>query len=147
MKTALMLTAILISISAIGAEETTASEKQIAQLEFDLGQAMIQRDISTLSKLVADEWTIQQDSDQLGTKAGFINDIQSRKLVVTRFNIHDLRIRVLGTVAVVQAFDDEDSFYDGKDGSGTYSWLDVWVQRQGQWVSIATQLTKVRQKH
>jgi ketosteroid isomerase-like protein len=63
--------------------------------------------------------------------------------VVTMFRIHDIHVHVLGNVAYVQAFDDEESSYKGKSNNGTYNWLDVWVNRDGHWVSVATQLTKV----
>jgi hypothetical protein len=50
---------------------------------------------------------------------------------------------VLGNVAFVQGFDDEESSYKGKPSNGTYNWLDVWEKRGGRWVSVATQLTRV----
>ena len=128
------------------AKDAPTPETKIAAFEADLGQAMIHKDIATLSNLVADDWTIQDASGSMGTKAGFINDVKSGKLVVTSFKIHDLHVRVLGNVAFVQAFDDETSSYEGKENSGTYNWLDVWVNRDGHWVSVATQLTKVEPK-
>ena len=73
---------------------------------------MIHKDIATLSALVGDDWTIQDKSGSMGTKAGFINDVKSGKLVVTSFKLHDLHVRVLGNVAFVQAFDDEISSYE-----------------------------------
>ncbi len=134
----------LACVAASAAQKT--SEAEIADLEVELGQAMIHKDVDRLSTLVGDEWTIQQDSEQLGSKAGFIGDIRSGTLVVKSFKLHNARIHVFGEIAVVQAFDDEVSSYGGKDGSGTYSWMDVWRKRDGRWISIATQLTKVRSK-
>jgi ketosteroid isomerase-like protein len=57
----------------------------------------------------------------MGTKAGFINDVKSGKLVVISFRLHDVHVHVHGNVAFVQGFDDETSFYEGKENSGTYS--------------------------
>jgi len=129
------------------AQDAAATEKKIAEYEDALGQAMIHKDVATLQKLVADDWTIQNDSRTLGTKDAFINDVKSGALVVTSFRIHDVRVHVVGNVAYIQAFDDETSSYKGKDNSGTYSWLDVWESRNGRWVSVVTQLTKVEAKH
>jgi Domain of unknown function (DUF4440) len=135
----------LLATTAVAKDAPTTEEK-IAGYEADLGQAMIQRDIATLQKLVGDDWTIQSDSGTMGTKAGFINDVKSGTLVVTSFKLHDLHVRVLGNVAFVQGFDDEKSSYNGKTNSGTYNWLDVWENRNGRWVSVATQLTRVATK-
>jgi ketosteroid isomerase-like protein len=122
------------------------TEQKIADYEAALGQAMIHKDVATLSNLVADDWTIQSDSGSTGTKAGFIDDVKSGALVVTTFKLHDLHVHVLGNVAFVQGFDDEESSYKGKSSNGTYNWMDVWVNRNGHWVSVATQLTRVEAK-
>ncbi|RSL14974.1 uncharacterized protein DUF4440 [Edaphobacter aggregans] len=132
---------------AAAAKDVPATEKKITDFEASLGQAMIDKNIATLSNLVADDWTIQNDSGTIGTKAGFINDVKSGALVVTSFKLHDVHVRVLGNVAFVQGSDDEISSYKGKVNSGTYNWLDVWENRDGRWVSVATQLTKVETKH
>jgi ketosteroid isomerase-like protein len=138
-----ILAASLLFTHTATAQDTQTTEQKITDYEAALGQAMIQKDVATLSTLVADDWTIQNDSGALGTKSGFIDDVKSGALVVTSFRLHDLHVRVLGNVAFVQGFDDEESAYKGKASSGTYNWLDVWVNRDGHWVSVATQLTKV----
>jgi ketosteroid isomerase-like protein len=125
------------------AMDVPAAEKTINDSEAALGVAMIHKDIATLDKLVGDDWTIQSESGTMGTKASFIDDVRSGALVVRSFRLHDVHVRVLGDVAFVQAFDDEVSSYKGKDNSGTYNWLDVWQRREGRWVSVATQLTRV----
>jgi ketosteroid isomerase-like protein len=141
-----ILAASILFTYAAAAKHVSPTEKKITDLEAALGQAMIHKDIATLSSAVADDWTIQSDSGAMGTKTGFIDDIRSGALVVTTFKLHDLHVRVLGNVAFVQGFDDETSSYKGKDNSGTYNWLDVWENRGGRWVSVATQLTKVETK-
>ncbi len=138
----ILAASLLLSGMAV-AKDPGATEKKIADLEVALGQAMIHKDLATLSTLVADDWTIQSESGTMGTKAAFLNDVKSGALVVTTFKIHDVHVHVLGNVAYIQAFDDEQSSYKGHDNSGTYNWLDVWENRDGHWVSVATQLTRV----
>ncbi len=121
-------------------------QNNCSSYEAAVGQAMKQRDTVTLSKLVADDWTIQSESGTMGTKAGFIEDVRSGALVVTSFKLHDVHVRVIWNVAFVQGFDDEVSSYKGKSSNGTYNWMDVWENRGGQWVSVATQLTRVSAK-
>lgn len=127
-----------------GTEDAAAVQQKIIGLEAALGEAMIHKDTATLNRLVSDQWTIQSDSGVMGTKSGFVGDVQSGALVVKVFKLHDLHVTVLGDVAFVQGFDDEESSYKGAINSGTYNWLDVWQRRDGQWVSLATQLTKVK---
>jgi ketosteroid isomerase-like protein len=144
MKRMIGLFAVCILLTCVAAAmDVPAAEKTINDSEAALGVAMIHKDITTLDKLVGDDWTIQSESGTMGTKASFIDDVRSGALVVRSFRLHDVHVRVLGDVAFVQAFDDEVSSYKGKDNSGTYNWLDVWQRREGRWVSIATQFTRV----
>ncbi|MBB5326602.1 nuclear transport factor 2 family protein [Tunturiibacter gelidoferens] len=134
---------ILLTGVAAAAMDVPTAETTINDAEAALGVAMIHKDLATLDRLVGRDWTMQSDSGTMGTKAGFLNDVRSGALIVKSFKLHDVHVRVLGDVAFVQAFDDEVSSYKGKDNSGTYNWLDVWEKRDGRWVSVATQLTKV----
>jgi ketosteroid isomerase-like protein len=138
----LWFASVLVLVGSTKAQEASP-DNRILENEKALGQAMIHRDVATLSRLVADDWTIQSEGGSTGTKAGFIDDVKTRRLVVSSFNLHDMHVRVFGDVAILQGADDEISSYDGKANNGTYNWLDVWVKRDGQWISVATQLTRV----
>jgi ketosteroid isomerase-like protein len=138
----LWFVSVLLLVGSTMAQEASP-EGKILENEKALGQAMIHRDLATLSRLVADDWTIQSEGGSTGTKSGFIDDVKTRRLVVSSFNLHDMHVRVFGDVAILQGADDEISSYDGKANNGTYNWLDVWVKRDGQWISVATQLTRV----
>ena len=128
---------------AHSATSARADEKAIIALEHELGRAMIKRDVAALSRIVGDDWVCQTASGVSG-KAHFIGDIAKGKLVMKKFVLHDVHVRVFGDVAYLMAADDEVSSYAGVDGSGTYNWLDVWKKRNGRWVSVASQVTKVR---
>jgi ketosteroid isomerase-like protein len=137
----LAVTALSATALQISAQDSEAAKNEIIALETELGRAMIHRDTATLQRIVADEW-ICQGATGISTKASFISDVEQRKLVVTKFVLHDIRVRVFGDVAYLIGADDETSSYAGTDNSGTYNWLDVWTKRDGHWVSVATQITK-----
>jgi hypothetical protein len=52
-------------------------------------------------------------------------------------------VKVLGNVAVVQGTNTEKSTStNGKDSSGKYAWMDVFVRRDGKWVIVRSQSTE-----
>jgi hypothetical protein len=57
-----------------------------------------------------------------------------------------MKVRIFGDVAVVTGSDDEKSSYKGKDTSGHYVWIDVFVKRKGKWQAVASQSTLVPAK-
>lgn len=144
---ALLLPILASSMMVASPVENTVGDKadaaRIVSLERALGRAMIARDTRTLSRIVGDDWLCQGASG-ISTKKSFVDDVATGKLVVRRFVLHDVHVRVMGNVAYLMAADDETSAYAGVDNSGTYNWLDVWQKRGGRWVSVATQITKVR---
>jgi len=46
--------------------------------------------------------------------------------------------------AVVQGSDTEKSMTNGKDSSGKYVWMDVFVKRDGKWVAVRSESTIVK---
>ena len=78
-----------------------SAEQIVAAQEFALGEAMIHKDVDTLSRLIADDWAMQGETGA-GTRAAFIADIRSGRLVVRSFKIHDMRVHVVGSLAWVQ---------------------------------------------
>ncbi|WP_353065692.1 nuclear transport factor 2 family protein [Tunturibacter psychrotolerans] len=143
MKRMIGLFAVNILLTCVAGTMDVPAETTINDSEAALGEAMFHKDLTTLDRLVGGDWTIQSDSGTMGTKAGFLDDVRSGALIIKSFRLHDVHVRVLGDVAFVQGFDDEVSSYKGKDNSGTYNWLDVWQRRDGRWVSVASQLTRV----
>jgi hypothetical protein len=53
-------------------------------------------------------------------------------------------VKVLGNVAVVQGSDTEKSLTNGKDTSGKWVWMDVFVKREGAWVVVRSQSAMVQ---
>jgi len=57
---------------------------------------------------------------------------------------HDVHVRLMHGIGIVQGMDDEKSTFKGKDTSGTYTWMDVFEMRDGKWQAVASQVTKVK---
>ena len=55
-------------------------------------------------------------------------------------DIEDVRIRVLGDVALIHARTNY-TLGDGRHGSGRYT--DVWALRDGRWVAVAAHVTRL----
>jgi hypothetical protein len=53
-------------------------------------------------------------------------------------------VKVMGSVAVVQGSDTEKSTTKGKDTSGKWIWMDVFVKRDSKWVAVRSQSAKVK---
>ncbi len=118
-------------------------EKTITDIEARWSEAMKAKDSAALTAIMAPDWHGQNGEKLRVDRAEAIAVMTSPDMVVHSVRNHDVMVRVFGTVAVAQGADDETSSYKGKDISGTYSWTDVFEQRDGKWVVVASQSTKL----
>jgi ketosteroid isomerase-like protein len=115
----------------------------VKQLEHDWVDAAKAADTDKLGQILADDWTAIGFDGSKGTKQGLIADMKSGKQKLESFEFGPMDVKVLGNVAVVQGSDTEKSTTNGKDSSGKYAWMDVFVKRDGKWVAVRSETAKV----
>lgn len=116
------------------------------QLENDWGDAVSRGDPSKLERIIADDWTGRYPFYVL-TKAQELELIKSGDIKVQSVTTSDLKVRLFGDVAVVTGTDDaKGSYHKGKDVSGRYLWMDVFVKCSGRWQVVASEETLVMSK-
>lgn len=116
----------------------------VKQLEHDWTDAAKAGDADKLSQILADDWTgIGYDGSKL-TKQSLLADVKSGASKLESFEFGPMDVKVLGSVAVVQGSDTEKSTTKGKDSSGKWVWMDVFVKRDGKWVVVRSQSAMVK---
>jgi hypothetical protein len=97
------------------------------------------RDIEKLRTILAEDWQGLGSDGALSTKKSFLSDVKSGASKLDSFDIGPMDVKVMGRVAVVQGSDTEKSSTKGKDTSGKWLWMDVFVERNGRWVAVRSQ--------
>ena len=139
-----ILTAALATTGVAAAKDMSPAEKQITAMEAAISKAFVDRDTKVLEASMAEDWTGQSDAPKMMTKADLIQGVKTGEMTASSMVNRALIIRMIGNIAIVQGGDTEKSAYKGKDTSGVYSWTDIVENRGGKWVSIATQITKLK---
>jgi ketosteroid isomerase-like protein len=122
----------------------SVSAEAIKQLERDWSEAQKARDIDKLSQILADDWSGLAFDGARSTKKEFLNDVKSGASKIESFEFGPMDVKVIGTVAVVQGSDTEKSSAKGKDTSGKWVWMDVFVNRDGKWRAVRSQSAMVK---
>ncbi|HZZ33798.1 MAG TPA: nuclear transport factor 2 family protein [Phenylobacterium sp.] len=126
-----------------GASAAPDSKDELVKLEATWSKASVAKDAAEVGKIVASDWTGQNAGGKLMTRDKMLADMKSGVDAATSMTNHDVHVRFIGDIAIVQGADDEKSTHMGKDTSGTYTWTDVFQKRGGHWVAIASQSTPV----
>ncbi len=129
--------------SASAPPKSASAADTIKQLEHDWTAATVAGDYDKVSQIIADDWAgISFDGSKM-TKQGFLADLKSGKDKAQSVEIGPMDVKVLGNVAIVQGSDTEKSLTNGKDTSGKWVWMDVFVKRDGKWVAVRSQAARV----
>src|SRR5947208_16161107 len=128
---------------APGSEANADIEKKIIQLERDWGEALANRDLVALDRILGDDHSVITKDGSVLTKAQEL--AKHGESADELFDLEPMKVRVFGDTAVVTGGHREKSQYHGRDTSGHYRWMDVFVKRNGRWQAVASELTRVEE--
>ncbi len=117
-------------------------EELIEQLEYELVDAFLKRDIKSLSRILADEFIITDPNGPSFTKERYLADLQAETVSFKSLVIDELEVRVLDNTAVVTGKATADG--RSKDGTykGQYSFMDVYLRRSTGWQAILSAVNR-----
>lgn len=95
-------------------------------------------DVHYFEEALAEDFLNSNPDGSLVDRAGFLAQI-ARPAGVSRLEAHDVRIRIMGDIAIIHA----QTTYrkpDGEKGAGRYT--DVWARRQGRWLCVSAHVTR-----
>ena len=119
-----------------------AAQAEIVKLGKAFEQAMISNDATRIGSYLADDWIIIDPDGGIIDKVRFLSVIRSGTLVHEAMDSEDVRVRVFGTTAVVNALTSSKSKYMNREFETRERTTDVFVKREGRWQCVITHLTK-----
>ena len=153
MITALLLTVML--VPALHAQNSRAhSEAALRQLEHQLATDAERLDWRLWDQVVAPDWTMIDPTGRLIDKATALDTAKKGKAAMASSQIafsvslYDLQVRFLrDDIALVTAQATYDYSRAGNKNKLTFRNMDIFEQRQGKWLVVASQATPVKSAH
>jgi ketosteroid isomerase-like protein len=130
----------VLALSLVSATAQTKIEAQLIQMEHDWAKALTQRDIATLDRFIADDWTNVNPKGKLVTKAALIQSVKSAEKPLEAANLSDVHAKIFGESALVTGLATEKKAGEGEE---RFRFMDLFVKRNGKWVAVYTQTTKI----
>ncbi|HEV2803592.1 MAG TPA: nuclear transport factor 2 family protein [Chthoniobacterales bacterium] len=142
MKTTLitLVMAVGLSATAFGAG-ADAELKAIEQQWFD---AYMKSDPTFIKSLEAEDYSIIEPDGAVTTKAQDIKAVTDKTFVLKSATMSDFKCRMIGdNCAVATVMVKLSGTEDGKEFSGEFRGTDVFEKKDGKWMAVASQMTKV----
>jgi ketosteroid isomerase-like protein len=118
----------------------TASEVEVLRdFNSQYIHSVVHSDVARFTEILADDFLCTNPDGSLIDKPQFLTQT-AVPVSFTDFDVDDLRIRVLGDVAIVHGRT-RFALKDGRRGRGQYT--DVWEKRQGRWLAVSAHVTRV----
>ena len=121
----------------------SSTEQFITFLEDVWVNAIIQKDVTVLDRIMADDFSGISPNGYPYTKAEAISDLKSGFYVVNSMTMEHVNVRVYGDMALVTFYQNENSHFGDENSSGRYAFTDVWVKQDGTWRAVSSQGTPV----
>ena len=125
--------------------KSTSAEQVLTKLWNESVDALLKRDVATLDRILADDFTFGDPDGMSVTKDQVLGSVESGAYALTSSKVDTLKVRVYGNTAVTTGLSTEKSQFMGSDTSGQYLFTDTWIKRDGRWQCVATHSSKVAQ--
>jgi ketosteroid isomerase-like protein len=122
---------------------TSNDEHTLKQLEQDWLDAYRDGDTNKMGKILGDDFVGRWADGSVGTKEEQLRTIRTGEDRHSSNHLDECNVRIYGNTAIVTGIQTEQSVLDGRDGSGTYSYTDVFVKRGGRWQIVASEIKHV----
>lgn len=141
-------------IALVGAQQARAAnnkhekkhdvKKVVEALEEQWRKAQLAGDVGTMDRMLAEDFIGISMSGQVNTKAQHLERIRSRKLVVTRIDLSDMKVKLEGPVAIVTSQADVEGTNEGVSVKGKYRYMRVYQhQPSGEWKITHFEATRI----
>jgi len=135
-----------LSTTALAKEKGTGAdvEATLKKIEQELSDSILKSDPSAFEKYLTGDYLGIGPDGVTQNKSELLSDIKSGTLKVESSTMSDMKVQVAHPdMAVVVYRSTDKGTYKGKDVTGEYRWLDVFVKRDGKWQIAVDQGTQI----
>ncbi|MPZ17594.1 MAG: DUF4440 domain-containing protein [Luteitalea sp.] len=111
----------------------------LTTLNEDYVQAVRSSDVKRFEEILADDFLCTLGDGSQIDRRHFLEEI-AKPMKASNLEVHDVNVRLMGDVAIVHARTSYTT-EDGEPGESRYT--DVWARRDGRWLAVSAQITRV----
>ncbi|WP_068877178.1 MULTISPECIES: nuclear transport factor 2 family protein [unclassified Phenylobacterium] len=130
-------------VAAILAAVSVALPADLAKAAHDYDQAQVTSNRAELERLIADDYRLHNSAGQVQDKASFIADQVAPGYRLEPFTVEEKVEKLMGDAAILGGVARARGTSGGQPYDVTLRFIDVWQKRNGRWVVVMSQATRV----
>jgi ketosteroid isomerase-like protein len=121
------------------------AKKEVETLEEKWRTAQLAGDIVTMDRMLADDFIGVSMSGQVNTKAQQLERIRNHRLVLTRIDLDDMKVKLVDSVAIVTCQAQVEGTSEGMPVRGKYRYTRIYQKLpSGEWKITSFEATHIR---
>jgi ketosteroid isomerase-like protein len=125
-------------------EKKHDAKRQVEALEEQWRAAQLAGDIGVMDKLLSDDYIGISMTGQVNTKTQQLDRVRDRKLVLTKLDLGEMQVKLVGAIAIVTSLAEVEGTNDGQPVKGTFRYTRVYQRLpSGDWKITSFEATRV----
>lgn len=125
-------------------ERKRLEREQIVALEKQWRQAQLANDVPAMDKLLSDDYLGINSNGEVVTKNQQLDHMRTRRLVIDKLDISDLKIKLIGPIAIVTSLAQLEGSLDGNSLNGSFRYTRVYQRLpSGVWKITNFEVTRI----
>ncbi len=119
------------------------TKQQVEDLEADWRSATLGGDIQALDRMLSDDYVGISWTGEVSTKAMQLDHVRTRSYFISRMNVSDMKVKLVGNVAIVTALADVEGSSNGVAMKGLFRYTRVYQRLPtGSWKITNFEVTR-----
>ena len=119
------------------------AKEQVEALEEQWRVAQLAGDTATMGKMLSDDYVGISMTGEVDTKAQQLRRVTDRRMVLTKIELSDMKVKLVGAVAIVTSQAQVEGTNDGISVKGTYRYTRIYRHMPtGQWRITSFEATR-----
>lgn len=124
-------------------EKKHDAKQQVEALEEQWRVAQLASDTGTMGKMLSDDYVGISMTGEVDTKAQQLNRVTERRFILTKIELSDMKVKLVGAVAIVTSQAEVEGTNDGISIKGTYRYTRIYKHLPtGQWRITSFEATR-----
>ena len=125
-------------------EKKHDAKRQVEALEEQWRQAQLAGDVATMDRLLSDDYIGISMTGQVSTKMQQLDRMKSHKLILTKLDLGEMQVKLVGSIAIVTSRAEVEGSTDGVPVQGTFRYTRVYQRLpSGAWKITSFEATRV----
>jgi len=138
-----MLVGLTLTTAGYVSAQKGNAEQEVRGVLKQMIDADLKGDAGALDRTTTDDYTITRDNGVVRSKAETLQGIKDGTTKFDSFEVSDVTVRIYGQTAVVRFHEDIKGSRVGKDMSGQFREVRVFVKSAGKWRAVMAQRTRI----